>query len=53
MWYKCEVMGQLNQVHQLKLLQKVTLVKNSDICEDMSKSKNKYTSQVSQKFVQK
>ena len=28
MWYKCEVMGQSNQVHQLKLLQKITLMKN-------------------------
>ena len=33
-------MGQLNQVDQLKLLQKKTLMKNCDICEDMSKSKN-------------
>ena len=29
-----------NQVHQLKMLQKITLMKNSEFCEDMSKSKN-------------
>ena len=40
MWYKCEVMGQSNQVHQLKLLHKIILMKNSEFCEDMSKSKN-------------
>ena len=39
MWYKCKVMGQSNQVHQLKLLQRITLMKNSEFCEDMSKSK--------------
>ena len=32
--------GQSNQVHQLKLLLKITLMKNSQFCEDMSKSKN-------------
>ena len=37
MWYKCEFMGQLNQVYQLKLLQKITLMKNSEFYEDMSK----------------
>ena len=40
MWHKCEVMGKSNQVHQLELLQKKTLLKNSECCEDMSKSKN-------------
>ena len=40
MWYKCEVMGQSNQVHRLKLLQKITPMKNSEFCEDMSKSNN-------------
>ena len=39
MWYKCEVIRQFNQVHQLKLLLKITLMKNSQFCEDMSKSK--------------
>ena len=34
------VMGTSNQVHQLKLLQKITQMKNSEFCEDMSKSKN-------------
>ena len=33
-------MAQSNQVHQWKLLQKITLMKNSEFCEDMSKSKN-------------
>ena len=40
MGYRCEVLGQSNQVHQLQLLQKVTLMKKCDFCEDMSKSKN-------------
>ena len=40
MWNKCEVMGQSIQVHQLKLLLKITHMKNSQFCEDMSKSKN-------------
>ena len=40
MWHKCEVMGQSNQVHQMKLIQKITLMKNSEFCENMSKSKN-------------
>ena len=40
MWHKCEVMGYSNQVHQLKLIQKITLMKHSEFCEDMSKSKN-------------
>ena len=40
MWHKCEVMGQSNQGHQLKLLQKITLMKKSQFYEDMSKSKN-------------
>ena len=39
MWYKFKVIGQSNHVHQLKLLQRITLMKISDICEDMSKSK--------------
>ena len=39
MWYKCEVMGKSNQNHQLKLLQKITLMKNSEFCKEMSKSK--------------
>ena len=39
MWHKCEVIGQSNQVHQLKLRLKITLMKNSQFCEDMSKSK--------------
>ena len=33
-------MGQSNQVDQLKLLQKVTLMKNCDFFEDLSKPKN-------------
>ena len=33
-------MGQSNQVHQLKLLLEITLMKNSQFCEDMSKSKD-------------
>ena len=37
MWYKCEAIGQSNQVHQLKLLQKITLMKVCEFCEDMSK----------------
>ena len=37
MWYRREVMGQSNQVHQLQLLQNVTLMKNCDFREDMSK----------------
>ena len=36
----CEAMGQSNQVDKLKLLQMITLMKNCDFCEDMSKSKN-------------
>ena len=40
MWYKCEVMGQSNKVHQLKLLQNITLMKSSEFWEDMSKSRN-------------
>ena len=28
MWYRCEAMGQSNQVDQLKLFQKITLMKN-------------------------
>ena len=40
MWYNCEALGQSNQVHQLQLLQKVTLMKNCDFSEDMSKTKN-------------
>ena len=40
MLYRGEAMGQSNQVHQLQLLQKVTLMKNFDFCVDMSKSKN-------------
>ena len=40
MWHKCEVMRKSNQVHQLKLLQKITLMKDSEFCEDMPKSKN-------------
>ena len=40
MWHACEVIGQSNKVHQLKLLQKITLMKNSEFCEDMSKSRN-------------
>ena len=39
MWYRCKALGQSNKVHQLQLLQKVTLMKNCDFCEDMSKSK--------------
>ena len=39
MWHKCEVIGQSNQVHQLKLLLKIKLMKNSQFCEDMSKLK--------------
>ena len=39
MWYRCKALGQSNQVHQLLLLQKVTLMKNCDFCEDMSKQK--------------
>ena len=37
MWQKGEVIGQSNQVHQLKLLKKITLMKNSEFCDDMSK----------------
>ena len=40
MWYRCEALGQSNQVHYLQLLQKVTLMKNCDFCEDMSKLKH-------------
>ena len=40
MWYRCEALGQSNQVHQLQLLQKVTVMKNCDFCEEMSKSNN-------------
>ena len=40
-WHKCEVKGKANQVHQLKLLQKITLMKNSEFCEDMSIFKKK------------
>ena len=40
MWHKCEGTGQSNQVQQLKLLQKISLMKNSKSCEDMSKSKH-------------
>ena len=32
-------MGQSNQVHQLQLLQKITLMKNCEFCEDMSNKK--------------
>ena len=35
-----EIMGQSNQVHQLKLLQKITILKISEFCENISKSKN-------------
>ena len=40
MWYKCKVMWQSNQVHLLKLLQKITLMNNSEFCEDVSKAHN-------------
>ena len=40
MWYRCEELGQSNQVYQLQLLQNVTRMKNCDFCEDKSKSKN-------------
>ena len=40
MWYECEVIGQSNHFHQFKLLQKITLMKNSELCEDMSKLNN-------------
>ena len=40
MWNRREAMGQSNQADQLKLIQKITLIKNCDFCEDMSKSKN-------------
>ena len=40
MWYKCEVMGQSNQVHQLKLLLKITLMKNSDFVKTFQNKKN-------------
>ena len=43
MWYRCEAFGQWNQVHQLQLLQKITLMKNCEFFEDMSKLK-KYKS---------
>ena len=39
MWYTCEVMGKSNRIHQLKLLQKITVMKKCEFCEDMSKSK--------------
>ena len=39
MWYMFEAMGQSNQV-AIELLQNITLIKNCDFCEDMSKSKN-------------
>ena len=32
-------MGQSNQVDQMKLLQKITLIKDCEFCEDMSKLK--------------
>ena len=34
MWHKYEVMGKSNQAHQLKLLQKIRLMKNYEFCED-------------------
>ena len=40
-WYRCEAMGQSNQVDQHKLLQKIALIKICEFCEDMSKSKKK------------
>ena len=40
MRYRREAMRQSNQVDQLKLLHKITLMKHCDFCEDMSKSKN-------------
>ena len=40
MWYRCEAMGQSNQLDQLKLLQEITLMKNREFCEHMLKSKN-------------
>ena len=36
-WYRCETIGQSNQVDQLKLLQKITLMQICEFCEDMSK----------------
>ena len=40
MLHNCEVMGQSNQVHQLKLLQMITLMKNSEFCKDIKKCKS-------------
>ena len=37
MWYRCGALGQSNQVDQLKLLQKITLMKICEFCGDMSK----------------
>ena len=40
MWYRCEAMGQSNQVDQLKLLQKITLMKNWFLWRHVKKRKN-------------
>ena len=40
MWYKCEVMGKSNQVHKLKLIQKIMLMKHSEFCEEKEKKCN-------------
>ena len=37
MCYRCEALGQSNKVHQLQLLQKVTLMKNCDFCIEKMK----------------
>ena len=41
MWYRRETKGKSNKIDQLKLLQEITLMKNYEPCEDMSKSKKK------------
>ena len=41
MRYRCEALGQWDQVHQLQLLQKITLMKIREFFDDMSNQKMK------------
>ena len=36
MWYRCEAMGQSNQVDKLKLLQEIELMQNCEFCAGVS-----------------
>ena len=40
MWYRCEAMGRLNQVDQLKLLQEINLMKTVNFVQTCQNQKN-------------